>query len=125
MKPRMMSKEAMDTLFFHILDGFKVSHEGIHQLFDKGIINHSERTELLEKNSERLITRIHEFKLGHKLLCIFFAFLFGYMQIIGSDLEMRRTGRTARTGRSMRSGRSSRSGRRDNTDNEIDFPEYV
>jgi hypothetical protein len=49
MKPRMMSKAAMDQLFFHILDGFKTSYEGIHQLADKGIITSEELTDLLAK----------------------------------------------------------------------------
>jgi hypothetical protein len=116
MKPRMMSKAAMDQLFFHILDGFKSSHEGIHRLFDSGIIGAQEKAELLQKNSERLIARIHEFKIGQRMLSLFFAVLLSYMQISGSDLEMRRGGRTASSGRPTRSVRGSRSGRRDGND---------
>lgn len=89
----------MDQLFFHILDGFKSSYEGIHQLYDQKIISAQELAELLQKNSERLITRIHEFKVGQKMLCIVFALLFGYLQISGDDLEMRRGRRGGRSGR--------------------------
>jgi hypothetical protein len=99
MKPRMMSKQAMDLLFDHILDGFKSSHKGIVDLFDMGIISAHEKTDLLLKNSERLIQRIAEFKAMEKLLAIFFACLFGYMQITGEDLEMRRARRGSRSGR--------------------------
>jgi hypothetical protein len=99
MKPKMMSKAAMDQLFFHILDGFKTSYEGIHQLYDRKIITAEEMGELLQKNSERLIERIHEFKIGQRLLAIFFAFMFGYLQINGEDLEMRRARRGGRTRR--------------------------
>lgn len=94
----MMSREAMDQLFYHILDGFKSSYEGIYQLYDQKIISAAELADLLQKNSERLITRIHEFKVGQKMLCVIFALLFGYLQITGDDLEMRRPGR-ARLGK--------------------------
>lgn len=99
MKPKMMSKDAMDQLFYHILDGFKSSYEGIYNLYDQKIITAAELAELLQKNSERLITRIHEFKVGQKMLCVVFALLFGYLQIAGDDLEMRRGRRGGRAGR--------------------------
>jgi hypothetical protein len=111
MKPRMMSKAAMDLLFDHILDGFKSTYEGINHAVQQGVITEDDKLDLLKKNSERLIRRIHEFKVGQKLICIFFALLLGYMQITGEDLEMRRSGR-----------RSSRSGRRRN---ETEMPEYL
>jgi hypothetical protein len=123
MKPRMMSKAAMDQLFFHILDGFKSSHEGIHQLFDKGIINAQEKTELLQKNCERLISRVNEFKVGQKLLCIFFAALFGWMQITSDDQEMVRTGRT-RASRSTR-GQQGRRGKRKGENEDADLSELL
>lgn len=93
MKPRMMSKASMDLLFHHILDGFKVSFQGIEDLYSMGLISALEKAELLAKNSARLITRIQEFKAVEKLLCIFFACLFGYLQISGEDMEMRRARR--------------------------------
>lgn len=93
MKPRMMSKQAMDHLFDHILDGYKSSHEGIVQLKEQGLVSDQEVTDLLKKNSERLIDRIKEFKLVQRLVCVFFALLFGYMQMDCQDLEMRRARR--------------------------------
>lgn len=93
MKPRMMSKAAMDHLFYHILDGFKTTNQGIQDLHNLGTINVHELADLLKKNSDRLVTRIQEFKTLEKLMCIFFAMMFGYFQISGEDLEMRRARR--------------------------------
>jgi hypothetical protein len=95
MKPRMMSKQAMDLLFDHILDGFEGSYKGIENLEQQGLVSENEIHELLKKNSERLIDRVKEFKLMQKLTCIFFACMFGWLQISGEDLEMRR-GRSGR-----------------------------
>lgn len=91
-----MSKTALDYLFNHILDGFKSSHQGIINLEHEHLVSDAEIEALLKKNSERLIDRIKEFRMTEKLLCIFFAALFGYLQTTGEDLEMRRSGRTAR-----------------------------
>jgi hypothetical protein len=94
MKQRMMSEKAMSHLFDHILDGFRSSHHGILNLKDQGIVRSDEEiAELLKKNSDRLIDRIKEFKITQRLLAIFFAFMFGYFQISGEDLEMRRARR--------------------------------
>ena len=104
MKPKMMSKNSLEYLFHHILDGFKTSHEGIIKLEQSHLVSDEEIHELIRKNSERLIDRIREFRLTEKLTCIFFALLFGWMQINGDDLEMRRTTR-ARTSARYRSTR--------------------
>lgn len=108
-----MSKQSLEYLFHHILDGFKTSHEGIAQLQQQRLVSDEEIHELIKKNSERLIDRIREFRLTEKLLSIFFAILFGYMQVNGDDLEMRRPAR-ARTGRSVQ--RSSRRKSKDETE---------
>jgi len=100
MKPKMMSKNSLEYLFHHILDGFKTSHEGIAQLQQNKLVSDEEIHELIKKNSERLIDRIREFRMTEKLLSVFFVALFGYMQITGEDLEMRRPAR-ARTGKTM------------------------
>jgi hypothetical protein len=89
----MMSKAAMDHLFDHILDGFKSSHKGIEDLYTMGLINADQLADLLKKNSDRLIIRIQEFKALQKLVCIIFAVMFGYFQVSGEDLEMRRSRR--------------------------------
>lgn len=107
----MMSRHSLEYLFHHILDGFKTSHEGIAQLQQQRLVSDEEIHDLIKKNSERLIDRIREFRLTEKLLCVFFAVLFGYLQITGDDLEMRRPTRT-RTGRT--SSARSRNGRRRN-----------
>ncbi len=96
MKARMLSKEAMDQLFDHILDGFRSSHEGIKNLEQQGLVSDDDINDLVKKNSERLIDRIKEFKVAQRLVCVFFALLFGYMQIAGEDLEMRRAKRMSR-----------------------------
>lgn len=93
MKPHMMSRQAMSHLFDHILDGFKTSHEGIINLKEQGLVSDQEIAELVKKNSERLIDRIREFKILQRLVAIFFAVMFGYMQISCEDLEMRRGSR--------------------------------
>lgn len=93
MKQKMMSKRSMDYLFDHILDGFKSSHEGILNLQRQRVVSDAEINDLVRKNSERLIERIREFRIHEKLFCIFFALLFGYMQVTGEDLEMRRAKR--------------------------------
>ena len=89
----MMSKRSMDYLFDHILDGFKTSHLGILNLQKQRIIADDEIADLIQKNSERLIERIREFRIHEKIFGLFFAMLFTYMQISGQDLEMRRTQR--------------------------------
>lgn len=99
MKPRMMSKAAMDHLFYHILDGFAKTNQGIQDLYTMGSITVQELAELLRKNSDRLVQRIAEFRALEKLMCIAFAVLFGYMQITCEDLEMRRARRGVRARR--------------------------
>lgn len=93
-----MSKAAMSHLFDHVLDGHAKTHEGINNLRGMNLIDEQTYVDLLKKNAERLISRIIEFKLIHRLVCIFFAALFLYMQITCEDLEMRR-GRRGRRGR--------------------------
>jgi hypothetical protein len=91
MKPRMMSKPNMDHLFHHILGGHESSHRSIEIARERGLISDQEMTDLLKKNSDRLIERIKDFKIINKLLCLVFACLFGFAQISGEDLELRRT----------------------------------
>ena len=93
MKPRMMSKPAMDHLFDHVLDGHARSFEGIENARAMQIIDEKTYVDLLKKNTERLIARIQEFKIVHRIVSIFFACLFAYMQIGCQDLEMRRARR--------------------------------
>ncbi len=104
MKAHMLSATALNDLFHHIIDGFKDSHLGILELEKKHLLTDEEAHALLVKNSERLIERVNEFKLLQKLVSIFFAVLFVFMQIQGADLDMRRPSRPGRT--------ASRSGRR-------------
>jgi hypothetical protein len=112
MKPRMMSKNSMDYLFHHILGGHESSHKSIELARATGLLNDDQVADLLRKNSDRLIDRIKEFKVLHKLVCVFFALLFGYMQISCEDLEMRRAGRVrVRTTQRIRTGRT-RTGKR-------------
>lgn len=89
----MLSRARASYLFDHILDGFSSSQRGIEQLKEKGLINEQQYTELLEKNARRLIDRIAEFKILQRLLSLFFACLFTWMQITGDDMEMRRARR--------------------------------
>lgn len=94
MKATILTKRKIEHLFNHILDGFKSSAEGLKFLRRDGIIQDPEYLELLEKNADRLLERIHEFKITHKLMSIGFAFLFTWFQIDGEDLDMRRARRT-------------------------------
>lgn len=116
MKPTMLSKQNSTYLFDHVLDGFRSSHEGIEQLQQQGLIQEEELLELHKKNAARLIDRIKEFKLHTKLISVFFACLFGYMQINGDDLDMRRSGRVrTRTSSSAR----ARGGRKGKNEGEV------
>lgn len=108
-----MSKNSLEYLFNHIFGGFESSHQGIGQLEQQRLVSDEEIHALIKKNSERLIDRIREFRITEKLTCVFFAVLFGWMQITGSDLEMRRPTRTARTStaKPQRGGRGGRKGK--------------
>lgn len=94
MKPKMMSRNTLEHLFDHILDGFKTSHEGILNLEQQHLVPEHEVHALLKKNSERLIARIKEFKLLNGLLSLTFVTLFTWLQVTGDDLELRRPTRT-------------------------------
>lgn len=108
MKQAMLSKKNSTYLFDHVLDGFKSSHEGIEQLQQQGLIQPSEYIELHKKNATRLIDRIKEFKLHTRLISVFFAVLFSWMQVNGDDLDMRRSSRVrtrTSTARGTKGGR--------------------
>ncbi|MCZ8021189.1 MAG: hypothetical protein O9302_00225 [Cyclobacteriaceae bacterium] len=92
-KARILNRKSIDQLFFHIIDGFKSSHDGLKFIKAEHVITESEYLELLEKNAERLIERIRDFRIANKILSLFFACLFGYMQMQTGELEMRRPGR--------------------------------
>ncbi len=109
-KATILTKRKIEVLFDHILDGFKSSHHGAKYVRKKDIISEAEYYDIMEKNADRLIERIHEFKITHKLLCIFFALLFGWMQVNGDDLDMRRSSRVRTRTSSSRSVRG-RSGK--------------
>lgn len=94
MKQKMYSQQSNSMLHDHIIDGFHSTHQGLQQLKDDGIIAEQEYVELLEKNIKRLVERIREFRIVEKMICMFFAVLFSYMQIAGDDLDMRKSGRT-------------------------------
>jgi hypothetical protein len=100
----MYSEKSNSLLHDHILDGFHTTHEGLRKLKEDGLVDEREYVELLESNVKRLVSRIREFRLTEKLVCIFFALLFGYMQVNGEDLDMRRSSRV-RTGRTARGAR--------------------
>ncbi len=118
-KRALLTKSRIEFLFDHILDGFKSSHEGAKYVREEGIINDAEYHDIMEKNAERLVKRIHEFKIEHKLLSVFFALLFAWMQVSGDDLQIRRPSRTrTSSSRSVRS-RTGRTGRKGKNDVEI------
>ena len=86
----MYSKKSNTYLHHHIIDGFAASHDGIKNLKSTGIIPDQEYTELLEKNIERLITRIKEFRVAERIVCLFFAGMFMWLQVSNDDLDMRK-----------------------------------
>jgi len=106
-KARILNRKNIDQLFFHILDGFKTSHDGLKFIKEEEVINEAEYLELLEKNAERLIDRIREFRIANRLMSLFFAALFGYMQMQTGELEMRRPGRVRTTARARVRNRRS------------------
>jgi len=93
MKPKMMSRQSVEYLFHHILDGFKTSHEGILNLKRDQLVTEEEISALIEKNCDRLIDRIREFRITEKIVAVGFACMFAWLQISGEDLEMRRAKR--------------------------------
>lgn len=117
MKAKMLSKQAMDQLH-HIHTGFESSLGSIEQAYQQQLIDEKELTELLKKNSKRLIDRLKDFKLAYRLTCFFFAALFVHLQVSGEDMDLRRPGRTTRSARHSRV-RSSRKGKRDEFETEF------
>lgn len=111
MKQAMLSKKNSTYLFDHVLDGFRSSHEGIENLKQEGLVQEDEYVELHLKNATRLIDRIKEFKLHTRLISVFFACLFGYMQVNGEELDMRRTARARTRTSTSRGARGSRKGK--------------
>jgi hypothetical protein len=102
MKGKMYSEKSHVMLHKQIIDGFFSSHEGIKQLRANDVIQDKEYTEMLEKNIDYLFRKMKEFRLAERILCIFFALLFGYMQISGDDMERARRSRRGGRGRSGR-----------------------
>ncbi len=105
----LINKKNLELLFDHIIDGFGATRTGIINLYNHKLIGVTEFVDLLNQNEERLLARIKEFKIANKLVSVFFAALFTWLQIGGDDLDMRRSSRT-RTGRSA--SRSARGRRR-------------
>ena len=68
MKQKMFSSKAIEHLFFHILDGFKTSHEGIIRLQEQELVSDKEISDLILKNAERLIIRVQEFRITENIL---------------------------------------------------------
>lgn len=93
-----LSKSSTDYLFDHILDGFKSTKDGLDYLLQEGLIDEKEYSQMLKKNAARLLERIAEFK--NKVLSVFFAGLFAWMQVSGNAPDLRRPARV-RAGRSI------------------------
>ena len=88
MKTRtILNPKKIDLLFDHIIGGYVCSRKGIAMLKHEGHIKTLEDyIELVDKNQDRLIARIKEFRIVNRLLSVIFAFLFSYMQVNGDDL---------------------------------------
>ena len=94
MKTRtILNPKKIDYLMYHLVDGFEVTRRGLKQTLKEGAITLDEYYDLVERNQDRLIARIKDFRIANNLLSILFACIFSYMQINGDDLEMRRTSR--------------------------------
>ena len=107
----LINKKGIEKLFDHIIDGFAASRVGIINLYTNKLIGVTELVDLLNQNEERLLARIKEFKIANKLMSVFFAGLFTWLQIGGDDLDMRRPSRT-RNSSPRTSSRSARGRRR-------------
>lgn len=90
---RTLSRQKIDYLFFHLLDGFKTTHEGLTNIKNTGAITQAEYFDLVVKNTERLMCRVDEFKTVNKLLCFFFAGFFVWLQVAGNGPDLRRARR--------------------------------
>jgi hypothetical protein len=102
---KMLSDENAHMLFDHIIDGHTATYHGIKQAKESQLINENEFTTLMEKNTQRLIDRIKEFKLMLRMVCVAFAMLFMAIQVSGDELEIRRPTRTRNTHARARRGR--------------------
>ncbi len=89
----LINKKGIEKLFDHIIDGFAASRVGIINLYNHKLISINELVDLLHQNEERLLARIKEFKITNKLVSVFFAALFTWLQVGGEDLDMRRSSR--------------------------------
>lgn len=94
MKNRTILNPKKIDLMYHLVDGFQVTRLGLKQTLKDGAITLDEYHDLVERNQDRLLDRIKEFRIVNRLLSLVFACLFSYMQINGDDLEMRKAGRT-------------------------------
>jgi hypothetical protein len=94
MKTRtILNPKKIDYLMYHLVDGFEVTRRGLKQTLMQGAITLDEYHDLVERNQDRLIARIKDFRIANKLLSILFACIFSYMQVNGDDLDMRRSSR--------------------------------
>ena len=92
-----MDRTSIEYLFYHILDGFKSSHEGLKFLRQDGILNEQEYNEQMVKNADRLVERIEQFKVGTKILSLIFVALFTWLQISPDhNMDNLRRGRRSR-----------------------------
>lgn len=90
----LLNKHKLELLFDHIIDGFAATRTGISNLYEQGLIGATEYLKLIHQNEERLLARIAEFKIMNKLVSVFFAALFTWMQVGGEEIDMRRSSRT-------------------------------
>jgi hypothetical protein len=95
MKAVMLSKQEVDYVDYHLIDGLDARIKGIVQLQDSNLITLEESHELIVRASMEHVTlwRTFKMKLMAKALCVLFAAMFGYLQISGEDLDMRRSSR--------------------------------
>lgn len=99
MKGKMYSEKSHVYLQKNLLDASFNNHQNIKNLRRSDIIQDDEYITLLEKNMEWLIQKIKEFRIAEKIVCVFFALLFGYMQINSDDSIERARRSRSRSGR--------------------------
>jgi hypothetical protein len=109
MKAKMYSAKS-NTRLHKMIDEFFTSNEGIDGLRARAVVKDEEYIKLVQRNIAFFYSRIKEFRLAEKMLSIFFAFLFTWMQVNGDDVEDLRKPTRSRTnsGRTVRAPRSGR-----------------
>jgi hypothetical protein len=95
MKATMLSKKELDYLDHHLHNGLECTMNGLNNLLKEHRITLRQHDILMQQVIKRHLVLWRSFTnhLVQKTLCLLFAAIFGIMQIMGDNLDMRKPGR--------------------------------